>query len=37
MTPADVDRVFGRGLVKMVTGEHVEVYREAALPGERRR
>ncbi|HMC15723.1 MAG TPA: hypothetical protein VKI18_08835, partial [Albitalea sp.] len=37
MTPADVDRVFGRGRVKMVTGEHVEVYREAALPGERRR
>ena len=37
MTPADIDRVFGRGRLKMVTGEHVEVYREEALPGERRR
>jgi len=37
MTPADIDRVFGRGRVRMVTGEHVEVFREASLPGERRR
>jgi hypothetical protein len=37
MTPADIDRVFGRGRLRMVTGEHVEVYREASLPGERRR
>jgi hypothetical protein len=37
MNSADFDRVFGRGRVKMVTGEHVEVYREAAQPGERRR
>jgi hypothetical protein len=33
MTPADIDRVFGRGRVRMVTGEHVEVFREASLPG----
>src|SRR5436190_18910644 len=37
MSPADTDRVFGRGRLKMVTGEHVEVFREQALPGERRR
>jgi hypothetical protein len=37
MTPADIDRVFGRGRVRMVTGEHVEVFREASRPGERRR
>jgi hypothetical protein len=37
MTPAEIERVFGRGRVKMVTGEHVEVYREAVAPGERRR
>jgi hypothetical protein len=37
MTPENIDRVFGRGRLKMVTGEHVEVYREEALPGERRR
>lgn len=37
MTPADIDRVFGRGRLRMVTGDHVEVFREAALPGERRR
>ena len=47
MTPADIDRVFGRGRLHMVTGEHVEVFREAvaarraaplhqALPGDRR-
>ena len=37
MTPEQIDRVFGRGRLKMVTGEHVEVYREAVGPGERRR
>ena len=37
MTPADIDRVFGRGRLRMVTGDHVEVFREAAQPGERRR
>ena len=37
MTPADIDRVFGRSRLKMVTGEHVEVFREEAPPGERRR
>ena len=37
MTPVDIDRVFGRGRLQMVTGAHVEVFREAALPGERRR
>ena len=37
MTPADIDRVFGRGRLRMVTGDHVEVFREQALPGERRR
>ncbi len=37
MTPADIDRVFGRGRLRMVTGDHVEVFREAALAGERRR
>ena len=37
MTPADIDRVFGRGRLRMVTGDHVEVYREQAHPGERRR
>ena len=37
MTPEQVDRVFGRGRLKMVTGEHVEVFREAVVPGERRR
>ncbi len=37
MTPADIDRVFGRGRLRMVTGEHVEVFREASLAGERRR
>ena len=29
MTPEQIDRVFGRGRLKMVTGEHVEVFREA--------
>jgi len=37
MSPADLDRVFGRARLRMVTGEHVEVFREASLPGERRR
>jgi hypothetical protein len=37
MTPTHIDRVFGRGRLKMVTGEHVEVFREAVGPGERRR
>jgi serine/threonine protein kinase len=37
MTPADIDRVFGRSRLRMVTGDHVEVFREASLPGERRR
>ena len=37
MTPEQIDRVFGRGRLKMVTGEHVEVFREAVAAGERRR
>src|SRR5436190_1585207 len=37
MTPEQIDRVFGRGRLKMVTGDHVEVFREAAAAGERRR
>ena len=37
MNPEQVDRVFGRGRLKMVTGEHVEVFREAVVHGERRR
>jgi hypothetical protein len=37
MNRADIDRVFGRGRLQMVTGEHVEVFREEAQPGERRR
>ena len=37
MRHADIDRVFGRGRLQMVTGEHVEVFREEAQPGERRR
>ena len=32
MTPEQIDRVFGRGRLKMVTGEHVEVFREAVGP-----
>jgi hypothetical protein len=35
--PPDLDRVFGRGRVRMVTGRHVEVFREEARTGERRR
>jgi serine/threonine protein kinase len=37
MTPEQIDRVFGRGRLKMVTGDHVEVFREAAAEGDRRR
>ena len=37
MTPEQIDRVFGNGRLKMVTGEHVEVFREAVATGERRR
>ena len=37
MTPEQIDRVFGRGRLKMATGEHVEVFREAIRTGERRR
>ena len=37
MTPADLDRVFGRGRLRMTTGEHVEVYRDDTPPGEPRR
>ncbi|HLL12831.1 MAG TPA: hypothetical protein VK570_17345, partial [Rubrivivax sp.] len=37
MTPASIDRVFGTSRLKMVTGQYVDVYREAAAPGERRR
>lgn len=36
MTPRDIDRVFGRSRLRMRTGDHVEVFREAAAPGERR-
>ena len=34
---AELERVFGRGRQKMATGDHVEVFREAAVPGERAR
>src|SRR5215472_4097653 len=37
MTSEQIERVFGRGRLKMVTGEHVEVFREAVARGERRR
>ena len=37
MTPEQIDHVFGRGRLKMDTGAHVEVFREAAPPGESRR
>jgi hypothetical protein len=37
MNATDLDRVFGRDRLRMVTGRHVEVFREAARPGERRR
>jgi hypothetical protein len=37
MTDEAIERVFGRGRQKMATGDHVEVYREALVPGHRRR
>ena len=37
MTPQQIEQVFGRGRLKMATGDHVEVFREAIAPGERRR
>ena len=37
MTPLAIERVFGRDRLKMVTGRYVEVFREAAASGERRR
>src|SRR5436190_17388441 len=37
MTPADVERVFGRSRLQIATGHHVEVFREVALHGEERR
>ena len=36
MTPEQIERVFGCSRLKMATGEHVEVFREAVRPGERR-
>ncbi|HSC65429.1 MAG TPA: hypothetical protein VLD35_17440, partial [Caldimonas sp.] len=37
MTPADVERVFGRSRLQIPTGRHVEVFREVARSGEERR
>jgi hypothetical protein len=37
MMPEQIERVFGRGRLKMATGEHVEVFREAVGSSERRR
>jgi hypothetical protein len=37
MTPADVERVFGRSRLQIPTGHHVEVFREVARSGEERR
>ncbi|MEP6679135.1 MAG: hypothetical protein ABJB78_07535, partial [Betaproteobacteria bacterium] len=37
MTRDQIEQVFGRGRLKMATGDHVEVFREAMAPGERRR
>ena len=37
MTPEQIDRVFGCGRLQMVTGRHVEVFREASTAGARRR
>ena len=37
MKPDQIERVFGRGRLKMATGEHVEVFREAVGANERRR
>ena len=35
MIPADRDPVFGRGPLRVATGDHVEVWREAAARGDR--
>ncbi len=37
MTPADVERVFGKSRIQIPTGRHVEVFREVARSGEERR
>ncbi len=37
MTPEQIERVFGRGRLQMVTGKHVEVFREAVGAGRRRK
>ena len=37
MTPADIERVFGRSRLQIATGRHVEVFREEARAGEERR
>ncbi|MGM9490083.1 hypothetical protein [Ideonella sp. YS5] len=37
MNRPDIDLVFGRGRLRMATGQHVEVFREESQPGERRR
>ncbi|MET0344821.1 MAG: hypothetical protein ABW218_01030, partial [Casimicrobiaceae bacterium] len=37
MTPSQIEQVFGRERLKMTTGDHVEVFREAMASGERRR
>ncbi|HEY4958690.1 MAG TPA: hypothetical protein VII31_12830, partial [Caldimonas sp.] len=37
MTPAEIDRVFGRGRLQVATGEHVEVFREEVQSGHERR
>jgi hypothetical protein len=37
MSNGEIERVFGRGRLKMATGDHVEVFREAVAAGERRR
>ncbi|MEO8312631.1 MAG: hypothetical protein ABI520_15795 [Caldimonas sp.] len=37
MTPADVERVFGKSRMQIPAGRHVEVFREEARSGEERR
>jgi serine/threonine protein kinase len=37
VTAAAAERVFGRSRLRMATGTHVDVFREASRPGERRR
>jgi len=37
MTPQQIEQVFGGERLKIATGDHVEVYREALAPGQRRR